>query len=204
MLSSAGLELAGSPGRSHRPRLEGHGEITRLARPDQRRGVFETMRVSEGRAPWLAEHLERLAHSCAELGLELPDDLSSRIAGPLAERREGAIRVSITRSGVVISARPLPPPGVARLQAVVLPGGLGAHKWVDRRLIDELSADGRVPLFCDLDGAVLEAGYAAVLIAVGDTILVPELDGRACSHRSPARTRSPPLGRLGSGCRRRT
>ena len=197
VLSSAGLELAaGSPtdslpsrldaGRVHRPRPHGSGEITRLARPDPICGVFETMRVSEGRAPWLDEHLRRLAHSCAELGLELPDDLASRIAAPLAEHREGAIRVSITRSGVVISARPLPPPGVPRLKAVVLPGGLGAHKWVDRGLIDALSTDGHVPMFCDLDGAVLEAGYAAVLIVVADTLLVPELDGRLLASISRA------------------
>jgi para-aminobenzoate synthetase/4-amino-4-deoxychorismate lyase len=33
-------------------------------------------------------------------------------------------------------------------------------------------------LFCDLDGNVLEAGYAAVAIVEGNQLVVPPLDGR--------------------------
>jgi para-aminobenzoate synthetase/4-amino-4-deoxychorismate lyase len=64
------------------------------------------------------------------------------------------------------------------LRPVVLPGGLGPHKWADRTLIDALSGPAQTPLFCDLDGHVLEAGYAAVAIVEGDTLVVPPLDGR--------------------------
>jgi para-aminobenzoate synthetase/4-amino-4-deoxychorismate lyase len=73
---------------------------------------------------------------------------------------------------------------------VVLPGGLGAHKWVDRRLIDALSHNGSTPLFCDLDGHVLEAGYAAVAIVEGDTLTAPPLDGRILPSVSRARLMS--------------
>jgi para-aminobenzoate synthetase/4-amino-4-deoxychorismate lyase len=65
-----------------------------------------------------------------------------------------------------------------QLHAVTLPGGLGAHKWADRRLIRELSSNERTPLFVDLDGAVLEAAHAAVALAVDGTLLLPPLDGR--------------------------
>jgi para-aminobenzoate synthetase/4-amino-4-deoxychorismate lyase len=61
---------------------------------------------------------------------------------------------------------------------VVLPGGLGRHKWADRRLIDSLSGGGSTPLFCDLDAQVLEAGYAAVVIVEGGAVIAPPLDGR--------------------------
>ncbi|MEA2158698.1 MAG: para-aminobenzoate synthetase / 4-amino-4-deoxychorismate lyase, partial [Solirubrobacteraceae bacterium] len=57
-------------------------------------------------------------------------------------------------------------------------GGLGAHKWSDRRLVDSLSDDGSTPLICDLDAHVLEAGYAAVMIVEAGALIAPPLDGR--------------------------
>jgi para-aminobenzoate synthetase/4-amino-4-deoxychorismate lyase len=60
----------------------------------------------------------------------------------------------------------------------VVPGGLGEHKWVDRRLVDRLGADGTTPLLLDADGTVLEAAWAAVLIRRGGTLYTPREDGR--------------------------
>ena len=60
-----------------------------------------------------------------------------------------------------------------------LPGGLGAHKWRDRRLLDELAERlEAVPLLVDLDGDVLEAGYANLFIVEGTHLVTPPLDGR--------------------------
>jgi para-aminobenzoate synthetase/4-amino-4-deoxychorismate lyase len=65
------------------------------------------------------------------------------------------------------------------LAPAVLPGGLGAHKWHDRRLLDELAARlDAVPLLVDLDGDVLEAAYANVFIVEGTHLITPPLDGR--------------------------
>jgi para-aminobenzoate synthetase/4-amino-4-deoxychorismate lyase len=64
------------------------------------------------------------------------------------------------------------------LTPYVLPGGLGEHKWLDRRLIDALSEDGTTPLFVDADGTLLEAGWAAVLVRRGGRLLTPREDGR--------------------------
>ena len=61
------------------------------------------------------------------------------------------------------------------LTPYVLPGGLGEHKWVDRRLIDAL---GGTPLFLDADGTVLEAGWASVLVRRDGRLLTPRVDGR--------------------------
>jgi para-aminobenzoate synthetase/4-amino-4-deoxychorismate lyase len=55
----------------------------------------------------------------------------------------------------------------------VLPGGLGAHKWVDRELVS-----GVEPLIVDLSGEVLESGSGNVFIAEGDTLVTPPADGR--------------------------
>ena len=67
------------------------------------------------------------------------------------------------------------------LRTVTVPGGVGAHKWADRRLLDALAA--RVtpaqPLLCDLDGHVLEAARAnAFVLAPDGTLCTPPLDGR--------------------------
>ena len=69
--------------------------------------------------------------------------------------------------------RPRPLPIV--LHPYTLPGGLGAHKWRDRALVDALP---QTPLFLDADGTVLEAGWANVLIRRGDRLLRPRADGR--------------------------
>jgi para-aminobenzoate synthetase/4-amino-4-deoxychorismate lyase len=144
----------------------------RHVRPDPARGIIESILVREGEPVALAAHLARLRASAAALGLPLPPDLAERIHA--ATVFDGALRVTATTDGVTVAIRPLPEPGPVQLTPVVLPGGLGAHKWADRRLIDAPGA----PLFLDLDGSVLEAGHAAVALPVGRTLLVPPLDGR--------------------------
>jgi para-aminobenzoate synthetase/4-amino-4-deoxychorismate lyase len=83
---------------------------------------------------------------------------------------------------VLVEAEPLaaePGPEPVSLAPAVLPGGLGAHKWIDRRLLDELAERVEaVPLLVDLDGDVLEAGYANVFIVEGTHLVTPPLDGR--------------------------
>jgi para-aminobenzoate synthetase/4-amino-4-deoxychorismate lyase len=115
----------------------------------------------------------------------LPSLSPSGARGDEAGRDE---RAFCSRVGLGSHSGPLPAPGPTALAPVVLPGGLGAHKWADRTLIDALSAPGSTPLFCDLDGQVLEAGYAAVLILEGETLVVPPLDGRLLPSVSRQRT----------------
>ena len=70
--------------------------------------------------------------------------------------------------------------------AVVLPGGLGEHKWRDRLLIAELERQtGAVPLLVDFDGEVLEAGQANLWIAEDDTLVTPPLNGRLLPGTMP-------------------
>ena len=69
----------------------------------------------------------------------------------------------------------------------VLPGGLGEHKWRDRKLLDALSEDGTTPLILDADGAVLEAAWAAVLIKRDGNLYTPRNDGRILPSTSRPR-----------------
>ena len=67
------------------------------------------------------------------------------------------------------------------LHPYTLPGGLGAHKWRDRALVDALT---QTPLLLDEDGTVLEAGWANVLIRRGGNLLRPRADGRILAGTS--------------------
>jgi len=179
-------------GRQRSPRRAlGYG-----GRPDPGLGVFETVLVEHGRPIGLEQHLARLAASMSALyGAALPRTLLAGAQAAAAERADlerarmrvladpdGSVRISV--SPAVVRAAD----GPAVLVPFALPGGLGAHKWRDRRLLDALAAaaGGRVPLLVDTDGAVLEASYANVWIAEGEALLTPPADGRIL----PGSTRS--------------
>jgi para-aminobenzoate synthetase/4-amino-4-deoxychorismate lyase len=147
-------------------------------RPDPARGIFETLLVRERTCVNAGAHLDRLAMSCRALGLTPPHDLEKRMAGAAGALDSGRVRIVVDGTGAQISTGPPAANGPVLLRPVVLPGGLGEHKWADRALIEMLSGPGVTPLFCDLDGTVLEAGYAAVAIVEGDQLVVPPLDGR--------------------------
>jgi para-aminobenzoate synthetase/4-amino-4-deoxychorismate lyase len=155
--------------------------------PDPARGVFTTILVRGGAAVDLGAHLDRLERSVRELyGGTLPGDLEERIAAAAREAPLGRLRVLVAaergRPALEIDARPLdrePEPEPARLAPAYLPGGLGAHKWRDRRLVERLErSTGALPLIVDLDGEVLEAATANVWIVEGTALVTPPLDGR--------------------------
>jgi para-aminobenzoate synthetase/4-amino-4-deoxychorismate lyase len=142
--------------------------------PDPARGVFETIRVEHGRALDLEDHLARLRTSVTELygigfELRLPD----------LPEEPCRLRVTVLPSGeVTAELAPLGEPNVA-LAPWTVPGGLGAHKWADRRAVDEAKKRlGATPLILDEDGSVLEASWANVWAREGDRLVTPPADGR--------------------------
>jgi para-aminobenzoate synthetase/4-amino-4-deoxychorismate lyase len=138
----------------------------------------------EGRPVELEAHLSRLASSAAALGLALaPEARDSVLAASPAEGL-AAVRVAIDATGMRVDTTPvtaervLPQTGLT-VAPVRLPGGLGAHKWVDRRLLETATAAaGAEPLLLDLDGEVLETARGNVWIVEGGTLLTPPADGR--------------------------
>ncbi len=154
-------------------------------RPDPSAGVFETVLVTDGLADRLDEHLARLDASLLELyGVQLAPDTVGRVRSAAAGRcGRWRLRVIATVDGastVDISAAGPGPDAPRVLTPFALPGGLGAHKWRDRRLLDALgqSAAGTTPLLVDIDDLVLEAAYANVWIVDGDALVTPPADGR--------------------------
>jgi para-aminobenzoate synthetase/4-amino-4-deoxychorismate lyase len=168
------------------PRALGHG----ADRPDPELGVFETVRVMGGEPLDLDLHLHRLAASARDLfDAELPGGLSAR-ARALARGLDGAhggLRLALAPDGhgslaatcEKRAASPESPPAGFLVSPWLLPGGLGAHKWRDRRLVDGLAARAAgVPLLVDGDDSVLEAAWGNVWIIEGERVVTPPDDGR--------------------------
>jgi para-aminobenzoate synthetase / 4-amino-4-deoxychorismate lyase len=155
-------------------------------RPDPRSGVFETILVEHGRAIAAEAHLGRLAASIAQLyDARLDPEAGARVAEAVetAGPKRSRLRLLAEPDGSVsmaLSPADRGPSTPLPLAPFVLPGGLGAHKWRDRRLLDALAARsaGAVPLLVDSDGLVLEAAHANIWIVEDSGLVTPPADGR--------------------------
>ena len=161
-------------------------------RPDPAAGLFETILVADGAAPLLDAQLERLAASARALyGI----DLSSPAGGmppwgippgrmpPALPSGTGRLRVTFVPGGTpTIDHGPRgSDPSYSEVAAFVLPGGLGPHKWLDRRLLDAITVVAgatALPLLIDDDGSVLESVMMNVLIEERGRLISPPSDGR--------------------------
>jgi para-aminobenzoate synthetase/4-amino-4-deoxychorismate lyase len=173
-----------------------------LPRPSA--GVFTSLLVSDGQTVGLARHLARLEASVRDLyGKDLPVSLRVDLQARLAARPSGRLRISVRPIGGPLQARievvPLPqvPPvsTAVTLRPVTVPGGIGAHKWRDRRLLAELAAragpaagpggavshspgGGGQVLITDETGELLETDRASFFAVIDGVLLTPPTDGR--------------------------
>jgi len=173
------------------------------ARPDPACGVFETIAVRDGRVQALERHLDRLGAAVADLyGRRLPPDLAGRaraVAASLTGEHRLRVRAQPAADRLMVRIETEPRADsqqTVMLNPVIVPGGLGAYKWCDRRLLDSLSSPGVTPLIVDVGGEVLEAGWANVWIVEGGHIITPVADGRLLPGiiRSLVLERAPALG----------
>jgi para-aminobenzoate synthetase / 4-amino-4-deoxychorismate lyase len=165
------------------------------SRPDPGKGVFETLLVVEGRPIELDAHLARLAASLEALygtaaaatnpraGIEAAArDLNlGRLRATLAPNSDGRLETEIVIAEVDPELVFPGPERAVSAHTLLLEGGLGAHKWVDRVLIEETEArlpDDSLALLVDHGGAVLEATRANVFAVYGETLATPPADGR--------------------------
>ena len=158
-------------------------------RPDPAAGVFETTLVSGGRAVAVEAHLERLAASLSALyGMELPAGAERLIAEGAEGMTLGRLRLTVAPGAepTVVTA-PVEEDAVfpaweraVELAPIVVSGGIGPHKWADRRLLGAAEADltPAVPLVVDADGAVLEGSRGSLFLVSGGALVTPPADGR--------------------------
>jgi aminodeoxychorismate synthase component I len=158
-------------------------------RPRPAAGVFTSLHVDRGETRDLAGHLARLDASTRQLyGKHLPPHLYDELAACLATCPSGRLRITAQPVGgqlrAAVAVIPLAgQPAPIRLRPAVVAGGLGEHKWLDRRLIAELTAglltgaDEQV-LIEDTDGTVLETDRGSIFAVVNGTVRTPAADGR--------------------------
>lgn len=157
--------------------------------PDPSRGVFTTLLVAAGTPVDLDRHLARLeASTLACCGVPLPAGLAEQIlnrAGALSGPHR--LRITAVPDGRTVhtefTATAMAPSSAQawRLVPLVLPGGLGRHKWVDRRALEGAPGPWSPtcdPLLVEPDGELLETGRANVFLVTGDGVLTPPADGR--------------------------
>jgi len=155
--------------------------------PDRSRGVFETLLVVDGEPAELAAHLRRLARSLEQVYSQaLPPQLEDKMRQATVDVSLGRLRCTLApvedglqldllAGGVELEAV-FPERGV-HLRSRPIAGGLGAHKWVDRKGINRPAPGEAGALIVD-GGEVLEAGWANVFAVRGGTLFTPPLDGR--------------------------
>ena len=152
-------------------------------------GVFTSARVAAGRIRNLDGHLARLAASTQEVyGKDLPASLPGDLAECLAQRPSGRLRITVRPVGgplqAIVEVVPLQPgPEAVVLRPAVIPGGLGAHKWRDRRLLAELTRKaGLGPaeqlLITDDNGEILETDRANLFAVTDGVLRTPLADAR--------------------------
>ena len=167
----------------------GHPAITASLRPRPAMGVFTSVRVTAGRGHDLDGHIARLDESTWQLfGKHLPPSLRTDLADCLAGRPSGRLRVTARPVGgplqITVEVIPAgPAPETVALHPVTIPGGLGAHKWLDRRLLARMTdVAGLGPdehlLIQDRNGEVLETDRANVFAVIDGILHTPPADGR--------------------------
>jgi len=161
------------------------------SQPDPAHGVFETMLVRDGRPLELDAHVARLGASVARLyGVPDVPGVADVVLDHARGLRLGRLRVTATPdvSGkIVTDVRRAPVrdtlvfPGygsAVHLRPLSVAGGLGAHKWADRRILEAAEVGDAVPLVVDADDSVLEAARANLFVVEDGAIFTPPADGR--------------------------
>ena len=143
-------------------------------------GLFETIRVREGKVPFLARHLARLTASCRELGVTPP---SADVAARVEAHASGdlIVRLMLDERGERIEARTVPPSEPMRIVFSGTRHEAYPHKTTDRGVFDRARARV-VPYRADEailmthDGHLAEGCVTNVFFWLGAELCTPSLD----------------------------
>ncbi len=151
------------------------------------------MLIANGQPVELDAHLGRLAESLAALfNKGLPERAAALAYEKARDIDLGRLRLTVVPNGpgelaVGAVASAIDPAIVfpsweraIELASVVVEGGFGAHKWVDRTPLENTKGEA-VTLLLDEGGVVLEASRANVFVAREGKLLTPPADGRILS-----------------------
>jgi para-aminobenzoate synthetase / 4-amino-4-deoxychorismate lyase len=156
--------------------------------PDPAQGIFETTLVTGGRPVALDAHLARLRASLEELySLAVPEGARGQVEQAARGLDLGRLRLDVRPDGSAgvrvadVDPAAVFPSAPVEVALVAVPGGIGAHKWADRRLLEQAEAKvgPALPLVVDAeDGALLEGSRGSLFVVRGGVVSTPPADGR--------------------------
>jgi para-aminobenzoate synthetase/4-amino-4-deoxychorismate lyase len=170
------------------------GPPGRSSAVDESLGLYDTVLVEDGRAVDLDAHLARLDASVRAVygttiraGLE--EAVVRRVAALSGRRR---LRIDAVPAGddvaVTMTTRVVDDDADAwTLTPRTISGGLGEHKWADRRALEPGSRSDQDLLLLSDDGAILETARANVFVVHDDGVHTPPTDGRILPGTARAR-----------------
>lgn len=156
-------------------------------------GLFETLRVDEGRAGDVEAHLDRLLAGLPRVGIDPPEDRDA-LAGAVSEVAASSpwpvarMRIAVTPETRLVSIAPYAPPA-GPVSAVLLPepwiwsrsplAGLKSLSWQTNRLAlrRALRRDGTAfeALLLNERGRLAEGSRSNVVLALPDGLFTPPL-----------------------------
>jgi branched-subunit amino acid aminotransferase/4-amino-4-deoxychorismate lyase len=115
-------------------------------------GLIETMRVRDGRIPFLERHLARLERSLDALSLRRPSQNVAALVTPFAGTGDAVLRIEVSDGRAAVTVRELPslePPAVITASEPHLPY---PHKTTER---DRFADAAREAVVAEADDALL-------------------------------------------------
>ena len=144
-------------------------------------GLIETLRVREGRVPFLERHLARLERSLRELDLPQPSKDVAGLVRPFAETEEAVLRVEVCDGRATVTVREL----LARDRPLVITATEAhepyPHKTTRRDCFSDAAAEAEEAAADDAlllthDGLVAEGTVWSIFWWEGAWLRTPALD----------------------------
>src|SRR5216110_3879478 len=144
-------------------------------------GLIETMRVREGRIPFLERHLARLERSLRELGLPQPSRDVAALVRPFAGADEAVLRVEVCDGRATVTVRDLPPLDPPAVLTASEPHRPYPHKTTERDCFADAGKEAEVAeaddaLLLTPEGWVAEGTVWTVFWWDGDALRTPALE----------------------------
>jgi branched-subunit amino acid aminotransferase/4-amino-4-deoxychorismate lyase len=144
-------------------------------------GLLETIRVRQGRMPFLERHLSRLRHALAETGgPALGPGVETRLLGHTAQA-ELVVRLVVDSAGEHVTTRPVPGPDLVEAVVSSVPHEGYPYKSAARAPFERASAEAASrgageAILLTPDGRVAEGCFSTVFFWKSDVLCTPALE----------------------------
>ncbi len=144
-------------------------------------GLIETLRVREGRIPFLERHLARLAGSIAVLGLPRPAQDPEALLRPFAGTEDAVLRLEVCDARASLTVRELPPLSPPAVITASEPHEPYPHKTTLRDCFADAAREAEIAeaddaLLVTHDGAVAEGTVWSVFWWEAGRLRTPALE----------------------------